>query len=69
MPFKYLLLWIGSIGVFPTLYYVISQKRDLSKNKKILIGIIFLSFYTFVFFGLILKIHLNIRYLPTSVKF
>ena len=69
MPFKYLLLWIGSIGVFPTLYYVICRKSDLNKNKKILIGIIFLSFYTFVLFGLLLKIHLNIRYIPASVKF
>lgn len=93
MPVKYLILWIGSIGVFPTLYYVFSRKDDfdfksfyylfyyvftrkedfdrdqLNKDKKVMWGIIFLSFYTYILFGFLLKIDLNVRVIPTSIKY
>lgn len=69
LPLKYLLLWIGSVGIVPTIYYIFGRKSDYVKNRKALIGIIFLSFYIFVFFGILLRIHLNILSIPTSIKF
>lgn len=55
LPLQYLILWVGTVGGFPTFYYIFSRKSDYVEGKKVVMGIL-------------LKIHLNIRYIPTSIK-
>ena len=72
MPIKYVILWFGAIGIIPTFLYLVLPKEEAKSivtDKAKMFCVLLITFYVFVTFGIILKMYLNILYIPANIKF